>query len=208
MSQPALPRRLVVATTNRGKLVEVTALLAPRAVEVVSVDTVLPGWTLEENGTTFEENARAKAVDVARRAGLPALGDDSGLEVAALGGAPGVRSARYAGAHATDAENVARLLVALRDVPDGARQAAFRCALALAWPDATLLEVEGRCEGTIAHAPSGAGGFGYDPVFIDAASGRTFAELGAAEKNARSHRGRALAALCARLATPGSRGAP
>ena len=208
MTEPSLPRRLVVATTNRGKLAEVTALLLPRAVEVVSVDSVLPGWTIEENGVTFEANARAKAVDAARRTGLPALADDSGLEVTALGGAPGVRSARYAGEHATDAENVARLLGALRDVPDGARQAAFRCALALAWPDDALLEVEGRCEGTIARAPRGAGGFGYDSVFVDPTSGRTFAELDAAEKNTRSHRGRALAALCTRLSALGSRGAP
>jgi len=201
MTRPALPRRLVVATTNRGKLAEVTTLLAPRGVEVIPVDAVLPGWTLEEHGATFAENARAKARHVAERAGLPALGDDSGLEVAALAGAPGVRSARYAGEGATDAMNVARLLEALRDVPTASRQAAFRCALALAWPDGMLVAVEGRCEGTIALAPRGQGGFGYDPVFVDVASGRTFAELDAADKHARSHRGRALAALCARLDT-------
>lgn len=198
----ALPVRIVVATTNRGKLAEVGAVLAPRGVEVVGIDGILAGWTIEEHGATFEENARAKALDVARRAGVVALGDDSGLEVAALDGAPGVRSARYAGEHATDAANVAKLLSALRDVPPERRGAAFRCALALAWPDGTLVEVEGRCAGSIASAPSGRGGFGYDPVFVDPATGRTFGELDPAEKNARSHRGRALAALCAALGAP------
>jgi XTP/dITP diphosphohydrolase len=197
-----LPPRIVFATTNRRKLAEVAAMLAPRGVEVVAVDAVLPGWSIEENGVTFEENARAKALDVARRARVVALGDDSGLEVTALGGAPGVCSARYAGEGATDGANVATLLAALRDVPAAARQAAFRCALALAWPDGELLEVEGRCEGMIASAPIGAGGFGYDPVFVDAGTGRTFAELADGEKNARSHRGRALAALCARVDRP------
>ena len=126
------PSRIVLATTNRGKLLEIRALLAPRGIDVVQVDTVLPGWTLAEGGTTFAENARAKAVDVARRTGVPALGDDSGLEVDALGGAPSIRSARYAGEGATDAMNVAKLLEAMRDVPIGNRRATFRCALALA----------------------------------------------------------------------------
>jgi len=205
---PSLPPRLILATTNRGKLAELTALLGPHGVEVVAIDAVLPGWTIEETGTTFAENARAKAIDVARRLRRPALGDDSGLEVAALGGAPGVRSARYAGEHAADAENVAKLLAALQDVADDKRQAAFRCALALAWPGGALLEVEGRCEGTIARVLRGTSGFGYDPVFVDPASGKTFAELGAAEKSARSHRGRALMALCERLGVPAEHGAP
>jgi XTP/dITP diphosphohydrolase len=203
-----LPARLVVATTNRGKLQELTSLLGPHGVEVVSVAALLPGWSVEETGTTFGENARLKAVDVARRLREPALADDSGLEVAALGGAPGVRSARYAGEHATEADNVAKVLAALRDVADDRRQAAFRCALALAWPDGALLEVDGRCEGTIARAPRGMSGFGYDPVFVDPASGRTFAELDQAEKSARSHRGRALVALCERLGVPVTGGAP
>ena len=193
------PSRIVLATTNRGKLLEIRALLAPRGIDVVQVDTVLPGWTLAEGGTTFAENARAKAVDVARRTGVPALGDDSGLEVDALGGAPSIRSARYAGEGATDAMNVAKLLEAMRDVPIGNRRATFRCALALAWPDGTVVEVEGRCDGTIALAPRGDGGFGYDPVVVDEATGLTFAELGADAKNTSSHRARALAALGARL---------
>lgn len=189
------PPRLVFATTNGGKLREVGEILGPLGVEVVGVDAVAPGWTIVEDGATFAENARLKARDLARRSGLPVLGDDSGLEVEALGGRPGVRSARYAGEHATDAENVALLLRELADVPDDARGAAFRCALALAWPDGTVVEADGRCSGTIARAPRGAGGFGYDPVFVDPASGRTFGELPAEAKNDFSHRRRALDAL-------------
>nr|UXE44077.1 dITP/XTP pyrophosphatase [uncultured bacterium] len=199
MNERTFPARLVVATTNRGKLREVEALLAPRGVDVFPVDAVLSGWTLVETGATFAENARAKAVDVACRVAVATLADDSGLEVDALRGAPGVYSARYAGEGATDAANVAKLLAAMRDVPAARRTAAFRCALALAWPEGEVVEVEGRCEGAIAVVPRGEGGFGYDPVFIDVATGRTFAELGAEEKNARSHRARALVALCRRF---------
>jgi XTP/dITP diphosphohydrolase len=196
---PSLPRRLVLATTNRGKLREVAEILAPDGVTVVGIAEVAPGWSVVEDGATFAENARLKAADLARRTGLPALGDDSGLEVDALGGRPGVRSARYAGEHATDAENVTLLLHELDGVPDDARAAAFRCALVLAWPDGTYVEADGRCAGRIARAPRGEGGFGYDPVFIDPASGRTFGELSAEAKNAFSHRRRALDALRARL---------
>jgi XTP/dITP diphosphohydrolase len=193
------PPRLVFATTNRGKLRELGEMLAPDGVTVVGIADVAPGWSVVEDGATFAENARLKARDVAQRTGLPALGDDSGLEVDALGGRPGVRSSRYAGEHATDAENTALLLHELEAVPDDARGAAFRCALALAWPDGTLVEAEGRCAGWIARAPRGEGGFGYDSVFVDPESGRTFGELPAAAKNAFSHRRRALDALRARL---------
>jgi XTP/dITP diphosphohydrolase len=196
------PRRLVFATGNRGKLREVTEILRPDGVVVVGVDAVVPGWQVVEDGTTFAANARIKAEDLARRAGLPALGDDSGLEVAALGGRPGVRSARYAGEQATDAENVTLLLRELRDVPDHARTAAFRCALVLAWPDGGQVAADGRCDGWIAHVPRGDGGFGYDPVFVDPASGRTFAELPAEAKNAFSHRRRALDGLRRLLGSP------
>lgn len=190
----------MVATTNRHKLREYAELLADDGVELVAADAVVPGWSVVEDGDTFAANARIKARDLASRARLPALGDDSGLEVAALGGRPGVRSARYAGEHATDTENTALLLSELRDVPDDRRAAAFRCALALATPDGVVVEADGRCEGWIARAPRGAGGFGYDPVFIDPASGRSFAELDAGAKNARSHRRRALDALRRALA--------
>jgi XTP/dITP diphosphohydrolase len=189
------PPRLVFATTNRAKLREVAEILAADGVTVVGIDDVAPGWSVVEDGATFAANARLKACDLAARAGLPVLGDDSGLEVDALGGRPGVRSARYAREHATDAENTALLLQELSDVPDAARRAAFRCALALAWPDGRVVEADGRCEGRIAPAPRGSGGFGYDPVFVDPASGRTFGELPAEAKNAFSHRRRALDAL-------------
>ncbi len=189
------PPRLVFATTNRGKLREIAAILAAWGVTVVGIDDVAPGWHVVEDGDTFAANARLKARDLAGRCRLPVLGDDSGLEVDALGGRPGVRSARYAGEHATDAENTALLLHELRDVPDDARGAAFRCALALAWPDGKVVEAEGRCAGRIAREPRGTGGFGYDPVFVDPASGHTFAELPAEAKNAFSHRRRALDAL-------------
>ena len=189
------PPRLVFATTNRGKLREVSEILSADGVQVVGIADVAPGWQVVEDGASFAENARLKALDLARRTGLPALGDDSGLEVAALGGRPGVRSARYAGEDATDAQNVTLLLAELCDFADDSRSAEFRCALVLAWPDGTLVEAEGRCEGRIARAPRGSGGFGYDPVFVDPASGRTFAELPAEAKNAFSHRRRALEAL-------------
>ncbi len=166
-----LPSRLALATTNRGKVAEIAALLASYDVEVIPADRLVAGWSVVEDGTTFEENARIKARDLAGRADLPALGDDSGLEVAALGGRPGVHSARYAGPGASDGARMLKLLEELRDVGDGRRAARFRCALALAWPDGRLIEAEGRCDGMIARAPRGSGGFGYDPVFIDAASG-------------------------------------
>jgi XTP/dITP diphosphohydrolase len=189
------PARVIVATNNRGKLREYRELLAADGVELLAADAVVPGWSVVEDGETFAANARRKAVDLAARAALPALGDDSGLEVAALGGRPGVHSARFAGDHATDADNTALLLHELRDVADERRDAAFRCALALVFPDGTLVEADGRCDGWIARAPRGAGGFGYDPVFIDPASGRSFAELPADVKNGLSHRRRALDAL-------------
>jgi XTP/dITP diphosphohydrolase len=194
------PARLVVATNNRGKLREYRELLADDGVELLGVDAVVPGWSVIEDGATFAANARRKARDLAARADLPALGDDSGLEVAALGGRPGVRSARFAGEHATDADNTALLLRELRDVSADRRAAAFRCALALAFPDGDVVEADGRCEGWIARAPRGDGGFGYDPVFVDPATGQSFAELSAELKNARSHRRRALDALRRALA--------
>jgi XTP/dITP diphosphohydrolase len=198
---PALgwPARLVLATGNRGKLREVAEILAPSGVTVIGAADAAPGWHVVESGDTFAANARLKAESLARAAQLPALGDDSGLEVAALGGRPGIRSARYAGEHASDAENTAKLLRELADVPDGVRAAAFRCAVVLAWPDGRSVEAEGRCDGFIARTPRGDGGFGYDPVFVDPASGRTFAELPADAKNAFSHRRRALDALARAL---------
>ncbi len=188
-----LPARLVVATNNRGKLREITDLLDAARDRDRSRGGGRSGMgDRRDRRDVRRERARARRCDLAARAGLPALGDDSGLEVAALGGRPGVRSARYAGEGASDAANVAKLLSELRGVPETVRGAAFRCALALAWPGGGLVEIDGRCDGAIAFAPRGSGGFGYDPVFIDRATGFTFAELPDDAKNARSHRGRAL----------------
>ncbi len=195
---------VVVATQNRGKLAEFRSALGDLPVDLLSVDEVLPEYAgVVEDGATFEENALKKARAVAQSSLMIALADDSGLEVDALGGAPGVRSARYAGERATDAENNALLLRALEDVSDDVRTARFRCALCLLDPWApggeAIISVSGTCEGSIARSPRGTGGFGYDPLFIVAGDGRTHAELTDEEKNAISHRGRAAQALRPRL---------
>lgn len=195
-------RPLVIATSNRGKLAELRQLLAELPVEVLGMKEAL-GEPLEiaEEGETFEENAVHKATVVANATGMLTLADDSGLEVDALGGAPGVHSARYAGPNATDAENNAKLLAALRGLEGAPRTARFRCVLALVEPGkaAPLVVVEGRCEGTIAEEARGEGGFGYDPLFIVAETGRTMAELPSGEKNRLSHRARALEAMLPKL---------
>ncbi|HMO05074.1 MAG TPA: RdgB/HAM1 family non-canonical purine NTP pyrophosphatase [Kiritimatiellia bacterium] len=185
--------RLVIATRNRHKLDEIRAILDQPTLELLS-SFDFPGVPdVEETGTTFEENAALKARALATATGLWAMGDDSGLEVDALGGAPGVYSARYAGLPAVDyAANNRKLLAALAGQPD--RRARFRTVLALAAPDGRLFTCEGTCPGTIADAPRGEGGFGYDPLFIPDGSTLAFAEMPAAEKNRISHRGRALAA--------------
>lgn len=194
--------RLLVATKNRGKLEEFRRILAGLDVELVSADELgLPD--VDETGETFEANAILKAKAQAEASGLMALADDSGLEVDALGGAPGVRSARYADGGGAEA-NVRKLLAALDDVPDDRRGARFRCVIALADPGGPLGDrielAEGRCEGRIARAPSGSGGFGYDPVFVPEGLDRTMAEISAKTKDDISHRGRACEALRARLA--------
>jgi XTP/dITP diphosphohydrolase len=191
---------LVVATSNRGKLEELKLLLAGWPADVRAIREVLSQPPIVvEDGATFAENATKKASVAAAATRMLALGDDSGLEVDALDGRPGVRSARFAGEEATDAENCAALLAALRDCgttpPFHAR---FRCVLALVdprWPDSGPLLVEGTCHGTIVDSPRGAGGFGYDPVFVVNGTAKTMAELTRAEKNGVSHRARALAAL-------------
>ena len=186
---------VILASSNAHKLEELQALfgaagpftfeLAPRALEV------------EETGDTFAENARLKAAAYAEAFGRPALADDSGLCVDALDGRPGVHSARYA---PTDGERIAKLLGELEGVPGDRRTAAFVCAMALTFPDGRTIEVEGRCPGVITDGPRGAGGFGYDPVFLVPALGKTFAELTAAEKNTVSHRALATAQLREALA--------
>jgi XTP/dITP diphosphohydrolase len=189
--------RLVLASGNRGKAAELAALLAPLGWLLVS-QSELGVAEIEETGATFEANALLKARHAATVTGLPALADDSGLEVDALGGAPGVRSARYAGGGG-DAANLTKLLRELASVPDAARGARFRCVLAFVTraDDPAPLIARGRWDGRIARAPRGSNGFGYDPVFLvgDDAGGRSAAELAPADKNARSHRGQALAEL-------------
>jgi XTP/dITP diphosphohydrolase len=194
---------LVVATSNEGKLNELRTLLGDVPVRLLAASSVLGDRPqVVESGATFEENAVIKAGAACRASGLYALSDDSGLEVAALDGRPGVRSARFASERATDAENNAALLRELEDVPDGERGARFRCVLALAspWDPERVETVEGSLEGSIARAPRGSGGFGYDPLFIvPSLGGRAMAELEEHEKNAVSHRGRAAQAMRAVL---------
>ncbi len=191
---------LLLATQNRGKLVELRALLADLPVELVSLTTALPGQPQAvEDGQTFLDNARIKARAAATATMMMTLAEDAGLEVDALGGRPGVRSARFAGEEATDAENNAALLKALEEVEDEHRTARFRCVMVLIDPwsegDAREVVVEGRCEGRIARLPRGGGGFGYDPLFVVAGHDLTMAELGEHEKNRESHRACAVAAL-------------
>lgn len=192
--------RLVVATGNPGKLEEIRGILAELDVTVIA-QVELGIDPAEETGSTFVENALIKARHAAARSGLPAIADDSGLVVDALGGRPGVRSARYAGPSATDRENIARLLGELMGTPEDARGASFRCAAVFvgSGDDPAPLVAEGRWDGRILDMPRGSGGFGYDPVFYDHATGRTAAEMGPAEKNAVSHRGQAFRRLAALL---------
>ncbi len=187
--------KLVIATRNRGKAGEIAALLEGTGAEAVTLNEypflVLP----PETGRSFRENALIKARFVSEAAGLPALADDSGLEVDALSGAPGIFSARYAGEGATDEENYRKLLSALKGVPEGQRTARFRCAVAFAEPGIGEEVFEGEFEGAIAAEPRGSGGFGYDPVFIVPGTGLTVAELPPGEKDKISHRARALSAF-------------
>lgn len=191
---------LVVATRNRGKLQEIKACFRGLDIRVIPVDEVVPGLQLPEDGNTFRENALKKARAAARSSGKLSLADDSGLEVKALGGEPGVRSARYAGQGATDEENNEKLLEELKGVRPADREAAFRCVMALVDPS-TGREwvVEGSCRGIILEAPRGTEGFGYDPLFLIPELDKTFAELPMEEKNRISHRGRALEAVKAIL---------
>ena len=192
--------QLLVASRNRKKLAELSRVLEHAGVSgvaLVSLDEVAPYPEAPETAATFEENALAKARDGYAATGLPCVADDSGLTVAALNGMPGVLSARWSGSHGDDAANTALLLAQLRDVPDERRGAAFVSACALvfgAGPEREMV-VRGEWAGAIAREPNGQGGFGYDPVFVPAGSDRTAAQLSPAEKDAESHRGRALELL-------------
>ena len=190
-----LPGKIVLATGNPGKVREIQRILGDFGVGVVP-QTELGVGDADETGKTFVENALIKARNAAAATGLPAIADDSGLVVDALDGRPGVHSARYSGPDATDDSNIDKLLQELDGVPDERRTAAFHCcAVYVSADDATSLVAEGRWEGRILTERRGGGGFGYDPVFFDPECGRTAAELAPDLKNARSHRGKALAAL-------------
>jgi XTP/dITP diphosphohydrolase len=192
--------KLLLATRNAGKLAELRRILVeelgPAAgIEVVGLADVPEYPEAPETGATFAENALAKARDAVAATGLPAVADDSGLTVDALGGMPGVLSARWVGRHGDDQGNLELVLGQLADVPDERRGAAFVCAAALVTPDGTETVARGEWRGRVIREPRGTNGFGYDPIFVPGAEERTSAELSAAEKDAASHRGRAFRAL-------------
>ena len=195
-----MSQKLVIASNNKGKIAELTDLLSPLGLTPVAQGELGVGEA-EEPAVTFVENAILKARHAARETGLPALADDSGLAVDALGGQPGVRSARYAGAGATDADNVEALLEALKDVPEHERSAQFHCVLVYLRhaDDPTPIICHGRWPGQILTAPKGEGGFGYDPVFYAPEHDCSAAELTREQKGRISHRGRALASLLDQL---------
>ena len=189
---------IVLATRNPGKVHELAVLLAPFRLTVLGLENFPHIGDMEETGTTFTENALLKASLVSRSTGLIAVADDSGLSVDILGGAPGVYSARYSETPecpATDESNVNKLLAALAGVPWAKRTGRFHCCMAACAPSGESITAEGVWEGVIAFAPSGSNGFGYDPVFFDPELGKTAGEMNAEEKNARSHRAKAVAAL-------------
>ena len=202
------PSELALATRNEGKIREILQICADWPVRWALAREVEDGpehrvafWPdVEETGQTYLENALLKARAAARAAGVPAVADDSGIEVDVLGGEPGPRSARFAGLHATDPRNLRLLIERISDVPYSLRTARYRCVAACAWPDGPEVWAEGLCEGRLILEPRGSGGFGYDPIFVPRAEPhRTMAELPAEEKNAISHRGRALRSLADRL---------
>ena len=191
--------QVVCASANPDKVAEIAAILGD-AVELLPRPADVP--EVIEDGETLEDNARLKAAALAEATGRPALADDTGLEVDALGGAPGVFSSRYAGETASYADNVAKLLSELRGVPAARRTARFRTVAMVRWPDGHEVVADGTVEGTVSGERRGDGGFGYDPVFVpvDDAAGRTFSEMGPAAKHEISHRGRAFRALLVALA--------
>ncbi len=190
--------QFLLATHNRKKQAEMQRILSPLGIEVLTADMAGIDLTdVDETGETFRENAFLKAHTGCIESGLPCIADDSGLCVDALGGAPGVYSARYSGVHGDDDANIAKLLDALKDVPEAKRTAYFACAVCVCFPDGRKLELEGRCNGKIGYEKRGSDGFGYDPVFL--VGDRSFAQFTADEKDAVSHRGNALRKLCKAL---------
>jgi XTP/dITP diphosphohydrolase len=196
--RPDSIQTIVVATHNKGKLREFRNLLSPLKSKVLGLNDLNITDEIEESGNTFAENARLKAVACSHLIQHPVLADDSGLEVDALGGRPGIYSARYAGADASDSDRVGKILRELEEA-GGGREARFVCALAMAHRGDILLESEGECRGTITREPRGNNGFGYDPIFFFPMLGKTFAELNNLEKNRYSHRSRAVASLLLKL---------
>lgn len=194
-------QKVVLATSNVGKVRELATLLAGFDLDIIA-QSALHIDSVEETGLTFIENAILKARHAAQISGLPAIADDSGLAVTALGGVPGIYSARYAGENARDEQNVQKLLAAMASVPDDKRQAQFHCVLVYLRhaADPTPIVCHGRWSGVITRQPSGSGGFGYDPVFFVPSLGKTAAELSHEEKSAISHRGQALKLLLTALA--------
>jgi XTP/dITP diphosphohydrolase len=196
-------RILVIATRNQGKLREFRDLLRPLGSAVLSLSDISVDAEPEESGSSFAENARLKAIEYSRFTRFPVLADDSGLEVVALGGAPGIRSARYAGEGASDTDRIRKLLAEIGKA-GGKREARFVCALALAQEGILLKEADGECAGIIIDEPRGTNGFGYDPIFLFPQLNKTFAELSEDEKNQHSHRSKAVASLL-RQSTIGNR---
>ena len=198
----AFPSRVAIASTNRHKLRELGRICGAWPVEWITVETYDGAWPeVDEPHPTYLENALEKARTVASGLGIPAMADDSGVEVDALGGDPGPRSARFAGEAATDAENLAKLIDAISAIRPEGRTARYRCVAAVAWPEGREIHAEGVSEGALVTAPRGLGGFGYDPAFVPEGSDRTMAELTDEEKDRISHRGRAFRALGALLST-------
>jgi XTP/dITP diphosphohydrolase len=199
VSQVSRPR-VVVATRNPAKVAELRRILEPYDVDLVDLDAFPDAPDVAETGDSFAANALLKAHAVAEATGLVAIADDSGLAFDALGGMPGIFSARWSGRHGDDAANLQLVLAQLSDVPDERRGAAFICAAAAASPSGGEVVVEGRMPGSLIRAPRGSNGFGYDPVFVPVDDDRTTAEMPAADKDVISHRGRAFRALAPRLA--------
>jgi XTP/dITP diphosphohydrolase len=199
-------KQLIIATRNPGKMKEFRDLLRPLASDILSLSDLGIEAEIEENGSSFAENARLKALGYSGFTKLPVLADDSGLEVEALGGRPGIQSARYAGPCASDSDRIRKLLEELA-AAGSQRQARFVCALVLAQNGTLLEESEGECRGIIAAEPRGTEGFGYDPVFYFPELGKTYAELSREEKNRHSHRAHAVVSLLRRISHP-SAGSP
>jgi len=193
----SFPERVAIASRNPGKIREIIAICADWPMAWVTAENEdVPRWAdVEETGDTYLANATLKAAAVAGALGIPAIADDSGIEVDALDGAPGMRSARYSGENATDEANLHKLIDAIRDIPSARRTARYRCVALLVTPAGDVTSAEATCEGSLITEPRGENGFGYDPIFVPAGEARTMAELPSDEKDRISHRGKAFRAL-------------